>query len=536
MSDGLATTFSVLSKTDNEAALRVLLPALDSHNQSIQEGALAALLERRHPGGQTEILRRIGSLSLHWQRIISRHPGRLTGSIRDGVLGKDESLRQNSYRAAVMFREYDLIPTLLTAMEDNSRAKADIAAETLLQLVMQLYDELAHPGEANTRRDPQWVRKFAVSCLETSVQRFGRHKRREVIEAFLLLVQLDNKVLNQILQNPHHVNFLVLIDLMSRSSQEGVIELLLSYLEDAEAPSAVLSVAASRSDPKFIREFLRKIGGEPSSVVVQNLKRIEAIAWLRNPGNILGQLDDAGQQSVVRLAMSSGIPQAQAYSVIEFILRHGKPGGRREAARALSAFSGAEANALALQALDDPDPQVQAIVLPQLRRRGIPGLMPRLVKKLDSPQVEVRQAARNALSEFSFARYMSTFEMLDDEARQSTGELVKKVDPQTIPLLCEELQSAVRSKRLRGMQIVRIMDVADRVEDLLINLLRNEERLVRAEAAATLAKCRSPASRAALEEALHDSSAAVREAAQRSLQEQTQPENVKLPTTPDKSE
>ena len=52
---GLATTFQVLAKTENEAALAVLLPALDYPQASVQEGALAALLNRRSPlaGGRS---------------------------------------------------------------------------------------------------------------------------------------------------------------------------------------------------------------------------------------------------------------------------------------------------------------------------------------------------------------------------------------------------------------------------------------------------------------------------------------------------
>jgi hypothetical protein len=44
MGPGLATTFRVLTKTENESAVRVLLSALDSHHIMIQEGALKALL------------------------------------------------------------------------------------------------------------------------------------------------------------------------------------------------------------------------------------------------------------------------------------------------------------------------------------------------------------------------------------------------------------------------------------------------------------------------------------------------------------
>ena len=207
-------------------------------------------------------------------------------------------------------------------------------------------------------------------------------------------------------------------------------------------PLAVLSVATNRSDSTFIRNLLNKIGRKPSDAVRQNLKRMCNIAWLRNIKTIVHDLDDACQHSLVILLMASGIPRPQAFSVIEYILQRGKPGGRREAARALAVFNGADANALALRALNDTDPQVQANVLTHIRRRSIPGGLQRLVEKLDSPHLDVRQAARNALAEFSFQRFLGTFDLMDEEDRLSTAAIVKKIDQQTIPLLREELQCA----------------------------------------------------------------------------------------------
>jgi hypothetical protein len=519
MNDGLATTFGVLSKTDNKSAVRILLPALDSGNATIQEGALSALLSRRETSGLEKILHRIPSLSRRWKYIIQQHPGRMTGTMRAALLGSDETQYLNACKGAVMFSDYDLISALLTVLEDSPQSKADTAAETLMQLAVQLYEEAAHPDENSARRDLQWIRQHTVSCLETSVQRFGHHRRREVIESLLLLAKSDDEVINRILENPRHVSYLVLIDVISKSSLDGVIRLLLDYFDNPQMPSALLSVASNRCDLKFIRNLLYKVGRKPSDAVKENLKRMRNVAWLKSDGKIINNLDDAGQLSLVVFVMSSGISREHAFSLIEYILERGKPLGRREAARALAAFNGFEANRLVLQTLCDPDAQVQANVLPHLRRRGIPGGLQRLVEMLDSPHLVVRQAAREALSEYSFARFLGTFEMLDEETRKSTAVIVKKIDQHTIPLLLEELRAAVRFRRLRGLQIVRDMGVVRLVEEQVIEMLKDEDQAVRAEAAAALGGCRSPAARSALEKAARDNAAAVRNAAQKSLRE-----------------
>ena len=522
MDGGLATTFELLTGTDNEAAVRVLIHALDCPDPAIQEGALVSLLTRRNPAGGREILNRMSQMKPQWKAIIRQHRGRMTGALRDAILGADLALCENGCQAAVLFREYDLIPTLLSALEDAAHPNGVLATKTLLELVESLYEELAGTRDPSDRRDPQMIRRYVVSSLEQSALRFSLHKRREVIECFLLLVSRDNVVLKQILQNPHHGAFLAVIDSLSKSARRGVIRLLLNFLDDPHAPSAALSVLANRSDAKFIHYLLRRIGREPSATVAQNLKRVESICWLHGGERLLDQLDDAGQHAIVRLVMTTDIPRPQAFATIEHLLLCGKPGGRREAARALAEFKGADANALAMRALGDPDPQVQANVVPQLRGRGIPGILPALLELVESPYEVVRKAARDSLTEFSFKRYLAAFEMLDEDVRRSTGLLVKKIDPLTLPQLKEEMKSPVRTRRIRGIAIARAVEAVEAVEDAIIELLADEDHMVRVEAAAALGQSATPLSRLALQQSLGDTSEVVREAAQRSLREREQ--------------
>ena len=158
-------------------------------------------------------------------------------------------------------------------------------------------------------------------------------------------------------------------------------------------------------------------------------------------------------------------------------------------------FRGAEANTLAMRALRDPDPQVQAKVVPQLRSRNIPGTLSVLLELVESPYDVVRRAAREALAEFSFKRYLATFEMLDAEVRRSTGLLVKRIDPHTVPLLREELKSPMRTRRLRGLAVAQAIEAVEVLEPLVIDLLEDEDHMVRVEAATTLGLAASPAGR-----------------------------------------
>jgi HEAT repeat protein len=157
------------------------------------------------------------------------------------------------------------------------------------------------------------------------------------------------------------------------------------------------------------------------------------------------------------------------------------------------------------------------VIVPQLRQRGIPGALNRLVEQLDSPHETIRQAARQALAEFSTERFLAAYDMLDDEVRQTTGALVRKVDPAAIAKLNEELKSPSRTRRLRALGVAISAHAVAPLESRVLKLLSDDDHVVRTQAARALADCDTAEARQALREALLDRSVTVQEAAQRSL-------------------
>ena len=521
LTTGIETTLRLLKKTPNEAALRVLIPAMDSPREEIRQAALETLLGHRNLAGHKAILCRLHTLDEKQQAIVLHSSTRMSSAIRSAVLGSDGQLCENGCMCAVRFREYDLISTLVSAVEDQSNPNADLAGKTLYELAGALSKELIAGTGTGDRRSPETVLKHVMPSLSKSVDRFGFHRRREMVESFALLVQRDNATLRQILMAPRHPAFLVLMEMLSNGRDEAIIDLILSFFDSASAPSAILSVATKRRDLGFIRRLLQKIGNEPSTVLQQNLKRMGAVPWLASSAEVIDRLNEAEQNSAVRLAMISGTTRENAFGVIQRVLLEGEPAGRRAASEALDEFNGAEANTLTLKALNDPDPRVQANAAHQIRRRGIPGALPLLVEMIDSPHAEVREAVRENLGEFSFERFLGAFDMLGDEVRRGTGELVKKIDPNAIPLLAAELTSKVRTRRLRGLAVARTLKMVSQVEGTVVGLLSDEDHMVRADAASTLSECRmSPQIAAGLAEALQDSSSTVRQAARETLEKQ----------------
>jgi HEAT repeat protein len=275
---------------------------------------------------------------------------------------------------------------------------------------------------------------------------------------------------------------------------------------------------ARRADEKFLTYLFKKIGFEPSTAAQTNLKRMDSIGWVRKDLSLLTDMDGACQHAAVQMAMASGMNRLEVFNVIEFLLRHGQVAGRRAAAAALAEFQGVEANRLAEAALDDSDPEVQANLVVQLRKRGVAGALRRLIDLVDSRHEVVRRAARSCLTEFSFERFLASFDMLDEDVRKSTGALVKRVDPTAASGLAREMRSQSRSRRIRALAVARAMEMASQLEDKIIEMLSADDHTLRAEAARALEGCHTLKTRQALRAALLDRSVIVQQAAESSLQ------------------
>ena len=517
MSGGLQITFATLSSTKNEAAVAVLLSALDAGPRTLRDAALEAILSRRSDLAEREILSRWNQLSERWKTQIAERMGWISGAVRQAVLGNDEQLYQAGCEAALWTRDYDQIPVLVGAAQDQANPCAQRAAAAVLHLAEMLCEEVAAPRDYRIRRDPQLQRQHVMPSLERAAFDYESHQRRELLEAFLLLADRENAVLKRILQSPADRTFLPMLDLLATSSRQGVMRLLLSYLDDCHAPLAAIHVIARRRDVSFLRNLLRKIGGEPTPVVRANLRRIESIPWLQEQVALLDALSETEQPGAVQLAVLSGVNRQRAQDAVAYILRHGKVSGRRAAARGLAEFRGAEANNLAMRALEDEDPQVRALVAAQLRERGVPGAINKLIALLDSPHQAEREAAQASLDEFRLERFLVNFDNLPEDVRRSTGKLVKRVDPQAAGIIRAELQAPTRSRRKRGLELVQSLDLALELQEALAVLMRDEDQFLRIEAVRILGECDNARTRQLMREAMLDPHPMVQEAAESAL-------------------
>jgi HEAT repeat protein len=518
MSSGLEATYQFLTRTENEASVDILLAALECPSQTSRDLALRALLGRRSVRGHQEVFRRLPTMDEHCRKIISERPDRLVGVVSSALSTKDEVSFQRACEMVLTFRLYDALPTLLAAVAREDQIGRQAAADTILQLTDLFYQELSAPSEQSKAKDLDTLRRRMTSALEEGLLRFGQHGFPQVVEAFLLVAKQQNPTLRRVLQQPSESCRPPLLEVLSTSQRGGVIRLLLSFLEDPQMPQAAREVLAKRADLKFVENLFQLIEPWLSRTVAESLSRFTEFAWAVPKHPLWAQMSGVGQRSAVRVIMASMMKRDKRLAVFGYLLAEGKPEGQQAAAAALAEIKSPEATVLVVKNLNNDDPLVRAHLLKQLRWRNVPGSMSLLIRMVDSPHDAVREALRETLPEFTIRQYLVNFETMPEELRPTAGHIVHKIDPEAGTVLVNEMKSLSRVRRRRAVLAARDMGMVRDLEKSVIELLNDEDHMVRIAAADALADCDTLPTWEALRDAMLDRSVAVQEVAEKSLE------------------
>jgi len=522
MSKGPQATFDYLAKSQNRAATELLIATLQSKHPAVLERGVAALMDRLDPDGHREVFRRLMSFDQRCREIIQRRAQRLETVVTAALRETDVRECQTACQAIVALRLYDTLPGLVTILTDEGNPHSALAAQTILCLSEALYEDLSQGDGASAssvRTDADTVRRRVTTALEEGARKFYRHKRREAVEAFLLVAKPQNPTLRQLLRNPDDACHKEVIDVLMENPKGGIIRLLLGFLDDPQLPRPIIDVLTSRRDKRFVEHLLRRVGSGDSRLrgCSETLARFESLAWAKPDDSLFPTLDDEDQASAVRLIMATGMSSEKKLEAIGRIVQDGKPAGRRAAAQALGSFKTALANEYVIRAISDEDPEVRAHALRQLRPRGIPGAMTLLIRMVDSPHDVVKEALRDALPEFSFRQFMLLFDDLPEEFQSIAGHLVQKIDPDAAIHIAAEMKVLSPVRRRRAVQAASAMGLVKRLEKFVAELVTDEDHMVRAAAAVALAEAETSRSWEALRDALLDRSVIVQEAAEQSL-------------------
>lgn len=520
---GLDSTFDLLRTERSEYADTVWLAALGSDRRFVREAAFKASLQGAPLVAQLEVIRRWKTLDDASRRLLGEAIGKFHSGLRHALSSHSEDDRAAAMAIALSLKINSVVPELIHLAEECGDATGESAARVVLRLAQSL--RASREDENNESLDDHTLARVAGS-LEQAVKRFGNHRRFEVVEAFLLLIEPDNDTLLSILDSPSNINLVAVLKELQRTQFEILPDrLVIGFVRQDRVVPTIDRLWQSRDTERFIQKFLATIGDSPGRTCETNLRRLTEITWLPKAIHKISQFRLNEQRGLLAIACHCDLDQELIRQLLCELALNAEIPVRVDATKRLAKVRTDEVNQFMLQLADSAPPEVKAEALKQLKERNLPGAMSRLRAALQSTEDVVKEVAVAAFREYTMDWFLNGFDMMDEEARYPNGQIVLQVDDQALKRLRHDLEANGKRTRIRAVNAASVLNLLDQVEDLVAALLTDQDQFVRLEAINALASCGSAEAKQAINSALTDESRSVREAAGAALQRLAMPKN-----------
>ncbi len=503
---GLDLTFETLSKTRNEAAVEVLIAALDDDCATTRRRALAALLSRTEPHSPQRVLANWQKLQPDDHRILRQKKQWMADTI-DAALRRGGEHVVTAIEAAESLSLTTVIPALVLLAESSaSRSIKQRATDAVLGMAVTL------GADARADRDRPTVRAPVVTRLADSVRRFAMHRNEELVDAFLVVSTWGDSDLRQMFSDTGPSMELVCNRLVA-SENAGVVDLLAGFVRRRNIHPQITGIMRSRSDEPFCDALLRNIGPEPTATVLRNLRDIGIPECCRGGEGLLGRVAPDYRSPLVHLYVAANEDPLETLHLIAATVERAVPGSETAAAIGLSRCEIPNIDFWMRAAVPVADGDESVIASDDNAR-----LLKRLIDLLDHSDASVVRGVRRVLSPLHAAEMLPRFQSLRSRSRRRLGRVVMMVDPDAIQRVKDALRHPVLKNRLEAIAMADALAVVDLLSDSFTHIAREDHSEARVRAAEVMSVANSEATMQLLREMTDLPECPVRDAALKAIQ------------------
>ncbi|MGL4594615.1 MAG: HEAT repeat domain-containing protein [Thermoguttaceae bacterium] len=520
MASFVEKTVKFIGKSENPAAVEILLPLLNNDDSFRRSAAFDALFLRNDPAVHILLFQHFVKNQEMWANSTSITSERIS-KLTDAALKSDKpAFRDAAFQLIPKYKLYETLPTILTFVEGSNTELVAKGKEVLMLLTEAFYNDLVSAPNETERRNLDRRREWFVQILDGPIKRFASNHIDELIESLLILAKKDYQTLKMIFNDHRSAACKKASELLQFGEHGSYFRLLLSYVGDSGAPAVVDEIICARSDINFVQKLFDVVGTTPSSEFKAALKRFKHFDWFNANNPELPQMIECRESEAVQLLQSSSIPKEKALSLYRFFLEQPSPIARRSAAEALKRVVGDESNSLLLEFLTNSDAQTVAIIFRILKSRGVKEMDQDFLQLVERPDPEIRQAIYDTMPDLHIESFASRVNQFTPNVAKTLGRYVCLVDPNTRKVLSDDIMSPIPIRRQSACIVAAATGLANEYEERLINLaMQDDESNVRSAAVAALSTILTKETFDTIQMLTNDRSLDMRNAAAEALQE-----------------
>lgn len=509
---GLDLTFETLAKSRNEAALDVLIAAVQDPDANIRRRAVQALLHRGEKRAPQMLLAQWPHLQAGERAILETRKTWINAAVDEALKHRGQS-SDHALAAAESLRLTAVLPTLIDLAESAIPRSFRLRASEVVQ-------EIIKPLGSNARedRDQSTLRGPAISRLAESLRRFSLHRNAHLVEAFLSAsTWCDPELRHFLAQDGPEAE--LLCQRLSESTDASVMELLAGFLRRRNVHPRVLEVIRSRKDASFRNVLLRIISSDPTQTILRNLKEMGMPKCCVGGESLLGELPVECQAALAHVHVACSSDYVATLHLIAATIELKRRDCVNAAIIALGRCEVPNAQAWMRAALHVAEDDPSLVCRDETVR-----LLKRLIALLEHPDPNLVRNLRRVLSVLHAGEMLPHFQTLRPRSRRRLGRVVLKIDPEAGTRVRDALRHPVLNKRLEAIAMADALDLVDQLSDLFAHVAREDHMEARMRAAEAMAEASSEETLKLLEEMIELPECPVRDAAIVALQQRRQAE------------
>lgn len=503
---GLKLTYETLGHTRNEAAVDVLLRALEDQDAGNRRRALSAFLLRTEGRSPQAVLENWHLLQADDLRVL-RPKKQWIASAIDQALREGGDQVERAIDAAKTIGLTTAIPQLaLLAESSGSRAIRLKTSEAILEMVEPL------GREARADRDQPTVRGPVLSRLADSVRRYSMHKNHKLVDAFLIVVTWGDADFRQLL-GEKSPQLEVICERLLACQANAINELVSGFLRRRNVPDRIATIIHGRTSVEFRDSLLRTISNEPSTTLLRNLSELGLPSSCEGGEALMREITPQYRSALAYLYVASDNDEISKLHLIATLVECGGPNSEITAAHC---FSRCEVPAIEtwMRAAVPIADNNEAVIANDENAR----LLQRLINLLDHPDASLVRSVRRILAPLHAEEMLVRFESLRPRTRRKLGRVVLMIDPDAIDKIRDALRHPVLTNRLAAIATADALAVVDLLSDSFKHISREDHQEARIQAADVMSTAQGDTTLELLREMVDLPESPVRDAAITALQ------------------
>jgi HEAT repeat protein len=481
----VSATFTLLAALPEEQRLAFAEAALREPYPELQAAALEALADPTRMNRPDVVIQHYADLLPEVRRRLFERGEVFREAAREAAHAPSEWTRRAALEVLAEVEGPSAFPALARGVNDPSPLVRDGAADLLENLGLRYYYPLVTwrmHGDARSRRFVEEHRPAVLQALGDLLRAFPAHGKRVALD---IAIESDPDsyalLTDVVLARRDAPAYRPFVQALAEAVTTTGVELLFKLYLDPRprVRDAAIEVMKLRTDPAFAALLASALSRLPAERFEALASRVKEVPWWPAV-EVSPDLDPLSCARLMEFVVKSGLTGEEKGACLLAFRGSAHPEVR---ARVLGAFQAAGASTAlehAVGSLDDPSDDVKLAGVRAILAINPPNKERHLLPLLSSPNEELRRLVTREVSGASFEKYLRSFDRLDARTREVAARALAKIDARMLERLTDQITSLDPDRRLKALRIVDYVDAEADLRELLLELLADPDRRVRA--------------------------------------------------------